>query len=433
MRAKHSKPNKLALRVLSTAAVMAMVTSIAAPAFADAYGIAVYGSYYVDRGNVTVEGNKVTFINDDGEKETKIDTDDEIIITNEDKSKSTDNTVTVKNGTITISNVNIDASKTGKAAVSTEGNVTIELDGNNKLTSGSGRAGLETSTDDSKLTIKDDNKNAGSLDVTGGSLGAGIGGGGFRGTADITITGGKITACAGDKATDSQEDPYAIGNGSMFKDNYFKDGDGASKVTINGDDDDTIVNAIASDKEHAISQLQNITVDSLGEVHKVLINMRGAGGKILKAIHNRAYVGYPADAEEAEAHAWDGGVIIREATPTRKGLKLYTCTVDGCGATKAGEYDYEWLNVSVIFWDAANNAAAPAYLQGKTLNVENTAATVAATQADSVLADKAHWKMAENAGELEIHPATDAAGTIYEQAVKASGCQYYVIANVTAQ
>ena len=32
MQAKHAKPNKLALRVLSTAAVMAMVTSIAAPA-----------------------------------------------------------------------------------------------------------------------------------------------------------------------------------------------------------------------------------------------------------------------------------------------------------------------------------------------------------------------------------------------------------------
>ena len=44
MRAK----NKFALRVLSAAAVMAMVTSIAAPAFADAYGIALYGTYYVD-------------------------------------------------------------------------------------------------------------------------------------------------------------------------------------------------------------------------------------------------------------------------------------------------------------------------------------------------------------------------------------------------
>ena len=47
MQAKHAKPNKLALRVLSTAAVMTMVTSIAAPAFADAYGIAEYKTWYV--------------------------------------------------------------------------------------------------------------------------------------------------------------------------------------------------------------------------------------------------------------------------------------------------------------------------------------------------------------------------------------------------
>ena len=48
-------------------------------------------------------------------------------------------------------------------------------------------------------------------------------------------------------------------------------------------------------------------------------------------------------------------------------------------------------------------------------------------------ADKANWKLAEDVGDLMIHPAADAAGTVYEQAVKASGCQYYVIANVTAQ
>ena len=34
---------------------MTMVTSIAAPAFADAYGIALYGTHYLDQGNITVE------------------------------------------------------------------------------------------------------------------------------------------------------------------------------------------------------------------------------------------------------------------------------------------------------------------------------------------------------------------------------------------
>lgn len=49
------KCKQFALRVLSTAAVVTMVTSIAAPAFADAYGIATYGTYYVDQGSVTVD------------------------------------------------------------------------------------------------------------------------------------------------------------------------------------------------------------------------------------------------------------------------------------------------------------------------------------------------------------------------------------------
>ena len=60
-------------------------------------------------------------------------------------------------------------------------------------------------------------------------------------------------------------------------------------------------------------------------------------------------------------------------------------------------------------------------------------ATAEKAQVESLLADKANWKLAEDVGDLMIHPAADAAGTVYEQAVKASGCQYYVIANVTAQ
>ena len=65
--------------------------------------------------------------------------------------------------------------------------------------------------------------------------------------------------------------------------------------------------------------------------------------------------------------------------------------------------------------------------------MEETSGTVSKAQADSVLADQEHWALAEDVGDLKIHSAADAAGTVYEQAVKASGCEYYVIANVTAQ
>lgn len=278
--------------------------------------------------------------------------------------------------------------------------------------------------------------------AAGATGAAGIGGGYNTsigvGSSDtnISISGGNVTATAGKMRGESfgstaANAPFAIGNGELPDVDSFKT---KGNVTIDGDASDTIVTAIASDLDHAISQLANITVDSLGEAHKVLVNMRDTCGTILKAIHNRAYVGYPADAEEAEAHAWDGGVIIKDATPDEYGEILYTCTVEGCGATKHGVLPklIETREVGVIFWDAAAQAA-PAALQGKVLSADEQTATAEKAQVESLLADKANWKLAEDVGDLKIHPAADAAGTVYEQAVKASGCQYYVIANVTAQ
>lgn len=34
------------------------------------------------------------------------------------------------------------------------------------------------------------------------------------------------------------------------------------------------------------------------------------------------------------AHTWDAGVVTKEPTTTETGIKTYTCTLDGCGATK---------------------------------------------------------------------------------------------------
>ena len=135
------------------------------------------------------------------------------------------NTITVINNfadkvlNLTLKDVKIDVSDTGKntgypwtsdegkAALSVQGNgnVEIELDGNNELKSGPHRAGLEknTSTSTGTLTLKDDNNEAGSLTATGGDWGAGIGNGGYYGNSDnrsgenITITGGTVNATGG--------------------------------------------------------------------------------------------------------------------------------------------------------------------------------------------------------------------------------------------
>ena len=131
---------------------------------------------------------------------------------------------------LTLKDVKIDVSNTGrenhagKAALSVqgEGNVEIELDGKNELKSGYYRAGLEKNTSAGTLTLKDDNKEAGSgsLNAEGGALSAGIDNGDSanNGTKNIIITGGTVTATGGDGGA-------GIGGGN---------GGAAKNITITG-------------------------------------------------------------------------------------------------------------------------------------------------------------------------------------------------------
>ena len=115
---------------------------------------------------------------------------------------STKNTVTInaekdQTASVTLSGATIDVITEGKAAVSTtgEGNVSIELDGDSTLKSGSAHAGLEKNNGGS-LTITDEDKN-GKLTAEGGEYGAGIGGGSQGTGSDITISGGEVKATGG--------------------------------------------------------------------------------------------------------------------------------------------------------------------------------------------------------------------------------------------
>lgn len=224
------KSNKLALRVLSTATFLAMVSSCATAAFA--------GTYYMEDGSISIvaktDGNYIT----QGDINDKKD-EGETVITNHDSETASKNTVTIKaeedcTANVTLDNVNIDASDTGKAAIYTEGKVTLELDGSNTLTGGEGHAALEKISnaknnvpdENYTLTLQDEttgNGKTGSLNATGGAGGAGIGGGSVwtGGYANnITITGGTVTANGGEGGAG-----IGGGNGS--------NGNGAS-ITISG-------------------------------------------------------------------------------------------------------------------------------------------------------------------------------------------------------
>ena len=241
---------KLALRVLSTAALMAMVSSIATAAFADTYDL-TEGSVTV---NAKSNGTYVTQTDADGnyvKNSNNVELNnykDETPVTLTTKGEETDNTASIYtekgvSTTVTLDNVNINASGTDKAAIDTKGKVTLELDGNNTLTGGEGHAALEKYSSDIgggisnsnyTLTLQDKNTadgKTGSLTATGGAGGAGIGGSLTEGgqANNITITGGTITATGGEGAA-------GIGGGksdSKVSADKYRSG-GGDDITISG-------------------------------------------------------------------------------------------------------------------------------------------------------------------------------------------------------
>ena len=182
-------------RAAALALTAALVVGMTLPAFAL--------PWYIEDGDISISagesGNDVT----QNGKTTKNDTD--TVIKSNGSSTASSHTVTIhanegKTANVTLDNVNIDTSKTGKAAVSVtgKGDTNIELNGNNTLTSGSSHAGLEhNKTNDSGTLTITDNNNDGKLTAKAtGDYGAGIGGGNGN-NGQVTITGGEITAKGG--------------------------------------------------------------------------------------------------------------------------------------------------------------------------------------------------------------------------------------------
>ena len=233
---------QLALRVLSTAALMAMVSSIATAAFADTYDLnkgsvdilAEGGKQYItqweDKDNDTCvkdgEGKEIRDREDsDITLTTKNETTDETETT--DKTKPTSNTVTIdaKEGNtanVTLQDVHIEVNtsdaKSGAIEIKGDGNTNLELNGDNTVLVENDwhddHAAIEKADKygTGTLTIKDDVNDDGSkktgtdADTTGKLLAGGyreaaaIGGGGgddLCDTSNITITGGEITAIGG--------------------------------------------------------------------------------------------------------------------------------------------------------------------------------------------------------------------------------------------
>lgn len=232
---------QLALRVLSTAALVAMVSSIATAAFAAEYDVtkgsvdilAEGGKQYITQWE---DKDKDTCVKDGKGKEIRDREDSDITLTTKNKdtgkTETAHNTVTIdaKEGNtanVTLKDVDIEVdtaeAKSGAIEIKGDGNTNLELNGDNTVlvkndweeehaaiekadTYGKGTLTIKDDlNDDGTPKDKDENGNAaggdtGKLLAGGFHEAAAIGGGAGKDlcdTSNITITGGEITAIGG--------------------------------------------------------------------------------------------------------------------------------------------------------------------------------------------------------------------------------------------
>ena len=437
------------------------------------YGAGIGGGYSGDASNIRIEGNAdVTAFGDSGAA----------IGSSYHARGNSDITIT-DHATVTAASLDACAIGGGQDA---DGKVTVTISGHASVNAQTRNPPAAIGSDRSSATVNiEDN-----ADVTAVGGGVAIGTGyGHEGTSTvINITGGTVNAVTRDDSRPAigtvygnldltinsstgkttvntyttSSDPLSLNIGTGHYDNSAHkyrtspsegaeyNEDGSSHL---GEDNAAIINSycntpLGTDKYKAPKTLDDGAFHSTSEFQGTIYNAKYTlsdkdKGDLYKVVHNRKYMKEHPEIvddinklENSDLHDWQLVGEVVEPTLEKDGYADYVCRIDNCGQTKHVVLpkltSEEMREVGVIFWDAAAQAA-PAALQGKVLSADEQTATAEKAQVESLLADKANWKLAEDVGDLMIHPAADAAGTVYEQAVKASGCQYYVIANVTAQ
>ena len=306
---------QLALRVLSTAALVAMVSSIATAAFADTYDLnkgsvdilAEGGKQYITQWE---DKDKDTCVKDGEGKEIRDREDSDITLTTKNKdtgeTETTHNTVTItaedgNTANVTLQDVHIETEyswdNSGSAPIEIKGNgdTNLELNGDNTVLSGdSHHAAIEKAdkngtgtltikddkNDDSSDKDKDENGNAvgrdtGKLLAGGYGDGAGIGGGcngimdlSYANTSNITIKGGEITARGG------YEDGAGIGGGTYGNAKNIRI-EGNAHVTASGDGGAGIGGGIGGND---VTITGNAVVDAYSEFGSAIGDGRPWGG-----------------------------------------------------------------------------------------------------------------------------------------------------------
>ena len=167
-----------------------MLTTLAAPAFAD--------TWCIENGNITVKAGDTEGTNKVSQGSIIDREDTNTIITNSDKDTASSNTVTIDAGNdkveVTLDNVNIKAGS--GSALTSKGDVTLTLKGDNHLTGGisdTGNYGRNGIASTGSLTIS-----GGSTVTANGGNGGNVSGDGISSNGSVTISGGTVKAAGGD-------------------------------------------------------------------------------------------------------------------------------------------------------------------------------------------------------------------------------------------
>ena len=238
-------PRPASQRAAAFILTAAMLTTLAAPAFADIW--------HIENGDITISagesGNNVTQNNNTTYGDTNT------IITNQNKDTASSHTVTIEakdkddKVEVTLKDVNIDTSSRNKAAVSVtgEGDTNIKLDGDNALKSDIYSSGISSSGsltisggENDSLTAQGGSgangiSSSGSLTISGGTVTANgdDGGRGISSSGSVTISGGSTVTANGGSGTISGGDGIWSGGGVTIS--------GGSTVTANGGNGGSLV------------------------------------------------------------------------------------------------------------------------------------------------------------------------------------------------
>ena len=247
----NDSPRPASQRAAAFILTAAMLTTLAAPAFAD--------TWCIENGNITVKAGDTEGTNKVSQGSIIDREDTNTIITNQETDTASSHTVTIDakdkddKVEVTLKDVNIDTSSRNKAAVSVtgEGDTNIKLDGDNALKSdiyrsgiyGSGSLTISGGENDSLTAQGGSGANgissSGSLTISGGTVTANgdDGGRGISSSGSVTISGGSTVTANGGSGTISGGDGIWSGGGLTVSDGTVtaKGGNGDSKDGYGGD------------------------------------------------------------------------------------------------------------------------------------------------------------------------------------------------------